>query len=172
MGRRPVLQITLSIITPHIDLAGDGKEPALAPFSEAIATVLRKACNAAYRAMDKPPGSMSIKEAAWQVMPEAYLIASTGGTLPANARQIMYAARPGILELTGKEKLDDRYFTQMLLPDYIEEHPEITADWDVVFDDRGTLHRTAHRPRRSARHDRGAPVPWRAAGARNSRDTR
>ena len=82
---------------------------------------------------------MKIKEAAWQVMPEAYLDASTNGTLPANARQIMYAARPDILELTGRTTLDDHYFTQTLLPDYIEEHPETTADWDVVFDDRGSF---------------------------------
>jgi Topoisomerase 6 subunit A/Spo11, Toprim domain len=134
-----IYQIAISIIVPHIDLAGDGKEPVLAPFSEAIATVLRKSCNAAHRAMDKPPGGMTFKEAAWLMMPAAYLSASTQGTLPANARQVMYPARPGILELTGKEKLNAVYFTQILLPDYIEEHPEITRDWDVVFDDRGTF---------------------------------
>jgi hypothetical protein len=132
-------QIILGIITPYVDLATDGKEPALSPFSEAIATVLHKVCGAAHRAMEKPPGGMKIKEAAWQVMPAAYLFASSGGTLPANARQVMYAARPDILRLTGKEKLDAVYFTQVLLPDYIIEHPEITVDWDVVFDDRGTF---------------------------------
>ena len=42
----------------------DGKEPALASYSEAIATALRKACGAAYRAMGKPPGGMSMKDAA------------------------------------------------------------------------------------------------------------
>jgi hypothetical protein len=131
--------IAVSIITPHVALATDGKEPSLAPYSEAIAAVLRKACNAARRAMDKPPGSMSIKDAAWRVMPNAYLVASAGGRLPANARQVMYAARPEILRLTAKESLNDHYFTQVLLPDYIEEHPEITADWDVMFDDRGTF---------------------------------
>jgi hypothetical protein len=45
----------------------------------------------------------------------------------------MYAARPAIQERTGR-KLDDQYFTQTLLPDYIEEHG---VEWDVVFDDRG-----------------------------------
>jgi Topoisomerase 6 subunit A/Spo11, Toprim domain len=82
---------------------------------------------------------MSIKEAAWQVLPKAYRVASANGTLPANARQIMYAARGAILDLTGKESLNDRYFTQILLPDYIDEHPRDTDDWDVVFDDRGTF---------------------------------
>jgi hypothetical protein len=86
-------RITVGVISPHIELASDGKEPALAPYSEAIATVLRKACNAAFRAMGKPPGGMSIKDAAWQVMADAYRTASGGGRLPANARQVMYAAR-------------------------------------------------------------------------------
>lgn len=130
-------RITLGIISPHIELATDGKEPALAPYSEAIATVLRTACSAAYRAMRKPPGGMSIKDAAWRVMADAYHTASGGGRLPANARQVMYAARRRILELTGRPKLDDRYFTQTLLPDYVEQHPEVTSGWDVVFDDRG-----------------------------------
>ena len=82
---------------------------------------------------------MSIKDAAWQVMAEAYHTASGGGRLPANARQIMYAARKRILELTGRTKLDDRYFTQTLLPDYVEQHPAATSTWDVVFDDRGNF---------------------------------
>ena len=37
--------------------------------------------------------------------------------LPANARQIMYAARKHIQEVTGKP-LVSSYFTQILLPDY------------------------------------------------------
>ena len=49
----------------------------------------------------------------------------------------MYAARPAILKLTGRDKIDDKYFTQTLLPDYVEEHPIETRDWDVVFDARG-----------------------------------
>jgi hypothetical protein len=51
-----------------------------------------------------------IKEVAYEVMEEAYLKASANGTLPANARQIMYAARPLIQQQTEK-KLDDQYFT-------------------------------------------------------------
>jgi hypothetical protein len=35
-----------------------------------------------------------VKEAAFHVMEEAYMAASANGTLPANARQIYYAARP------------------------------------------------------------------------------
>jgi hypothetical protein len=79
---------------------------------------------------------ITIKEAAWQVMETAYLKASGGGRLPANARQIMYAARPKILELTGKEALDDAYFTQTLLPDYVAGQG-LEDMWDVVYDGRG-----------------------------------
>ena len=79
---------------------------------------------------------ITIQEAAFCVMTEAYLKASAGGTLPANARQIMYAARGPIQELTGRP-LDDNYFTQSLLPDYVDRHAEETSSWDVVYDARG-----------------------------------
>jgi hypothetical protein len=78
----------------------------------------------------------SLKEIAAKVMEQAYLRASANNALPANARQVMYAARPLIQERTGKP-LDDQYFTQTLLPDYLNEHPEL--DWDVVYDSRGHL---------------------------------
>jgi hypothetical protein len=110
--------ILLSIVTPYVQLSTDGKEPVLSPLGNAIEAALKRACNAARRAMEKPPGEMSIKEAAYEVMEEAYLAASGGGGLHANARQIMYAARGKILELTGRETLDDNYFTETLLPNY------------------------------------------------------
>ena len=75
----------------------------------------------------------SIKEAAAEIMEEAYLKVSGNGELTANARQIMYAARPHIQRVTEKP-LDDAYFTQTLLPNYIAEHG---LDWDVVYDARG-----------------------------------
>jgi Protein of unknown function C-terminus (DUF2399) len=82
---------------------------------------------------------MSVKEAAWQVMEAAYLKASNQGTLPANARQIMYAARPWIIARTGNAQpwAHSSRFTQHLLPDFMAEHPEITGNWDVVYDARG-----------------------------------
>jgi hypothetical protein len=80
---------------------------------------------------------VTIRAAAFAVMPEAYLKASGGGQYPATARQVMYAARPAIQERT--ETLDDKYFTQTLLPDYIQEHPDETSAWDVVYDARGHL---------------------------------
>ena len=78
--------------------------------------------------------------AAAEVMVAAYLEASAQGTLPANARQIMYAARPKVLALTGgKCWARSSYFTQKLLPDFLNKYPDVTASWDVVFDDRGHL---------------------------------
>jgi hypothetical protein len=74
------------------------------------------------------------KDVAYDVMRRAYLDASTGGTLPANARQIYYAARGEILERTGKTSLDSQYFCQTLLVDYVREN---RVDWDLVWDDRG-----------------------------------
>jgi len=82
---------------------------------------------------------MTVREAAWRAMPQAYRKASSNGSLPAHARQIMYAARGEIQRLTGRA-LDDQYFTQQLLPDFMNGHPGATADWDVVFDARGHFH--------------------------------
>jgi hypothetical protein len=74
------------------------------------------------------------KDAAWQILEEAYLAASGGGTLPAMARQIYYQARPKIMAMTDDKELAYGYFSQTLLPDYIEEHG---VDWNVVYDARG-----------------------------------
>ncbi len=54
-------------------------------------------------------------------MEEAYLKASAGGTVPANARQIYYVARPLVQALLGPEDQARRttYFTQDLLPDFM-----------------------------------------------------
>jgi hypothetical protein len=54
--------------------------------------------------------SQSVKDAAAEIMESAYMKASGNGMLPANARQIMYAARGHIQEKTGKQ-LESNYFT-------------------------------------------------------------
>lgn len=83
----------------------------------------------------------SIKEAAFEVMVEAYEKASGGGQFPVTARQVMYAARPLILAHTEKPLGKDfaAYFTQNLLPAYTRGRPEQTARWDVIYDARGHL---------------------------------
>jgi hypothetical protein len=76
----------------------------------------------------------SQKEAAWQILEEAYMAASSNGALPAMARQIYYQARPKIMAQTDDKQLAYAYFSQTLLPDYIEE---CGVDWNVVYDARG-----------------------------------
>ncbi len=79
---------------------------------------------------------VTVRDAAWRVMEKAYLKASANGTLPAHARQIMYAARGDIQQLADRNlgSRFDQYFTQQLLPDYIEEKG---VAWNVVYDARG-----------------------------------
>jgi hypothetical protein len=78
----------------------------------------RRASARSRRAYVFRPARLTIKEVAGEVMRDAYLKASGGGKLPAHARQVMYCARGPIQEKTGKP-LDDQYFCQTLLPDYL-----------------------------------------------------
>ncbi len=128
--------IVIAVTTPAVALISDGKTPDLSPFKEALKSAIGQALRRSHK--PKTRGT-SIKDAAYEVMEAAYLKASASGTLPANARQIMYAARPHILEMTGHDRLADAYFTQTLLPAFMDENPELTADWDVVYDARGHL---------------------------------
>lgn len=83
-------------------------------------------------------GKMRIKDAAFKVMERAYMHASGNNTGPANARQIMYAARPLVMELTGgKIWSSDNYFVGTLLPQFALTNPDVTANWDVIYDARG-----------------------------------
>jgi len=85
-----------------------------------------------YQRMTRERG-VSLKDAAAQILPEAYAKVSGNGKLPANARQLMYAARGHIQKVTGQE-LNANYFTQTLLPDYLAE---TGVEWDVAYDARG-----------------------------------
>jgi len=76
-------------------------------------------------------------DVAWDVIPRAYDKASGGGKLPVKARQIFYAARGEIQDHTGRP-LNSQYFTQTLLPRYINTHPEAQS-WPVLYDARGHL---------------------------------
>ena len=82
-----------------------------------------------------PSYRTTLREAAFEVMEEAYRKASDNGTLPVKPRQIMYAARPAILEATGEDSLSGPYFSQTLLIDYMEEY--VCDDWDIIWDARG-----------------------------------
>ena len=113
----------------------DCVETATAKWTKQKKSEERHPGNVRYRAsrMTKEPRT-SQKEAAWEVMEEAYMAASGNGRLPALARQIYYQARPKIMALTDDKELKYNYFSQTLLPDYIEEQD---VDWNVVYDARG-----------------------------------
>ena len=74
-----------------------------------------------------------LTEAANEVMEECYMKASDNNRLPATARQIYYVARPLIEKMTDRP-LTYAYFSQTLLPDFVNENG---SAWDVVYDDRG-----------------------------------
>ena len=96
--------------------------------------------NARFRRSDRMSRRMrplDQTEAADQVMQKAYLTASANGTLPANPRQIYYAARPEMLRLTEKTSIASKYFTQTLLIEYMRRRPVETAIWNIAWDDRG-----------------------------------
>ena len=81
----------------------------------------------------------TLKEVAWDVIPEAYRHASSNGKYFANARQIFYAARPALLERSDRRSIDSKYFTQTLLKDYLLAHemdPDVMS-WKIVWDARG-----------------------------------
>src|SRR3954454_14390104 len=84
-----------------------------------------------------PSGRVTVVDAAYEAMEQAYLKASGGGTLPVKPRQIMYAARGHIQERTG-QRLDDLYFCQVILPDYATLNRASTEGWNIVWDGRGT----------------------------------
>jgi hypothetical protein len=133
-------EVVLAVTSPVVPVTTEGKEPDLRPLWGEIEPALAKAMRAAHRSTGSGVTKGDIKSACYEVMEEAYLKASGNNRWPANARQIFYVARPLVFELLGPEvELKDKYFTQVLLPDYVTENPEITADWDVVYDARGHI---------------------------------
>ena len=133
-------QAEIAITAPVVPIVNDGKTPDLRRWKAVIAELAEKALRTAYREIAPNTGKHGdLKSAAWEVMEEAYLKASGDGENPANARQIMYAARPMIAELTGGKIVADKYFTGTLLPDFIATNPDLCAEWDVIYDARGHL---------------------------------
>lgn len=84
--------------------------------------------------------SLSIKEAVYMLLPDAYDRVSDGGRYHANARQLMYEMRPDILRIRGIPQFSDNTVTQKCIPDFRDDYPALTADWKIAYDARGTLH--------------------------------
>src|SRR3954451_7241990 len=113
----------------------DCLETATAQWTKQKKSEERHPGNVRYRhsRMTKAPRTTQ-KDAAWEVMKDAYMRASANDTLPALARQIYYQARPKVMAVTDDKELQYGYFSQTLLPDYIEEHGVRSH---VVYDARG-----------------------------------
>jgi hypothetical protein len=79
-----------------------------------------------------------LKRTCYEVLPWAYQEVSGNGSLPAEARQIMYKVRKVVLAKIGRFYDDkSQTFQQKILPAFLREHPELCKDWDVTFDSRG-----------------------------------
>jgi hypothetical protein len=155
-GPHEPVMFLLHLASPRLDFLDKGKSSVVLPdeVCQAITGIIMdvtkpwakqrraedRSVSAESRRMDRLAAGdkpMTIKDAAYNVMTEAYMTVSDNDTLPANARQIMYAARPKILRLAKIDTLNDTYFTQTLLVDYINENPHECKDWNVVWSDRG-----------------------------------
>ena len=67
-----------------------------------------------------------------RIMHAAYAKVSGERPAPALARQMMYAARPAPSRSAPASRLTDEYFTQTLLPDYIEPARVSTGMWSTT----------------------------------------
>lgn len=147
--------VIVHIACPGIDFSDRGKrnvilpEPVKAalrnilhkvtkPWQDQFDKIMKDRRKTSHRMPARKDRGTTIREAAFAEMERAYLKASSDGTLPAAPRQIMYAARGPIMDATGKA-LDDQYFCQTLLWDYIKENPDLTAGWKIAVDPRGNL---------------------------------
>ena len=98
-------------------------------------------------------------------METAYLKASANGTLPAHARQIMYAARPYI-QADAPTATSAAASTSTSPSSFCPTTSRRTGvDWNVVFDARGHFHEPHTEHEVAARHAAGPRVPRRASAA-------
>lgn len=135
-------RVILSVSSPYIPIISSGKEPNLldGAYSSAIVDALQYTMKKAGAANPtKRKTSFTLIDAADMCMQDAYNKVSNNGQYWANARQLMYAARPRLLEITGKTSFQDSYFSQDLLPHFLQANPELTANWKVAYDKRGSV---------------------------------
>jgi DNA topoisomerase VI subunit B len=90
-------------------------------------------------ALRKQDKKLTLIEAFAEMAEEAYMKASGNGQYPPPARQVMYACRTKLQELSGRVfgKSTDQYVTQTIIPNFQLQNPEATKHWDVVYDARG-----------------------------------
>lgn len=128
--------IVLSITCPFVPVVSDGKAPDLAPFVDLIFEAAKPALKSARASIKKRKAGLSIIDAAAHVLPPALDRATDGGRLPAMIRQVYYAARPALLERTGKEMIGYNWFAGTVVPHHLAANPEL-ARFDILYDERG-----------------------------------
>jgi DNA topoisomerase VI subunit B len=150
------VKLLVHIAYPQFEFLGKGKNQVNLPWEirEKLESMIEKVASdftkekkrqerdraKKYREEQKPRPKMQMSQvdAAFQVMESAYMRASANDTLPAKCRQVFYAARPEILSLCEIKKLSDDYF-RTLVRRFERENPELTKDWDIIYDARGSL---------------------------------
>ncbi|MEM7730339.1 MAG: hypothetical protein AAF311_13905, partial [Pseudomonadota bacterium] len=135
--------ISLAITAPELPLVSDGKAVDMSVFEEVIEEALGSVLPRAYV---RPIGKVgtrptekriTIKGAIYAIIEGVYNdIAAAGIGVP--PRMLMYRCRPQILEMTGREGFDYQTFINAV-HDFIEDHPEKTADWRLLYDNRGNF---------------------------------
>lgn len=133
--------LDLAITAPELPVVSDGKAVDIECFAPLIMAAIRSALPRAYR----PPTNTlvrttstratTIKGAVYAVIAETYAqIAQSGIGVP--PRMLMYRCRPEILRLTERASFEYATFVNAV-HDFMEDHPEETADWQLAYDDRG-----------------------------------
>jgi hypothetical protein len=133
--------VILAVSSPYIPIVSSGKEPNLldGTYETEIIDVLQSTMKKAGAAFKVPKTKLNLRQAANLCLEDAYRKVSNNGQYWANARQLMYAARPMMLELTGLTSFTDGYFTGTLLPQFLQDHPTLTDRWKVAYDKRGAV---------------------------------
>lgn len=142
INRNHRYNVILSVSSPYIPIISSGKEPDLldGAYANAISEALQNTMKSAGAANPtRRKTSFTLIDAANMCMEDAYNKVSNNGQYWANARQLMYAARPKMLEITGQSSFTDSYFSQTLLPHFLQNNPELTANWKVAYDKRGSV---------------------------------
>ena len=141
IGRKKSYSVILSISSPYIPIISSGKMPNLlgGNYGPEILDALQSTMKIVGAASTKNKSSLNLFEAADWCMEDAYNKVSNYGQYWANARQLMYAARPEMLRLTGMTSFTDSHFTQKVLPRFLNDHPTLTANWKVAYDKRGSV---------------------------------
>ena len=131
----------IAITAPELPLISDGKAIDISAFSAAIHACLRAALPRAY----VPPSGkvatpvrakfLTVKDAVYRLIADTYNAVAAAG-IGAPPRMLMYRCRPEILRLTGRDEFDYSTFNSAL-QDFMDDHPDLTADWSILYDDRG-----------------------------------